>query len=538
MSRVNIERWTVLAFVGLYLLVFNRDLPHGDAMRIVAQIRADELLWNPNHLFSYPFGFYWYKILSGLGLPVSELGSFEIISGVSTLVSLYLFHKILVELSVKHAATRVLLVIALFASNKFLSQAVSQYFHMMMMPFLMAALLLAVRYFHKDHGPGSGTRLLVLIGVLTAIPTTIKFNSVFLPGLIGLAIAWKGTLSSWDWRGAFAVWMPAALVGFGCFFATYLLVGEQVGFVNWITSYEGNKSLGSEIMVRPEISSIMLASGRVGFHYLVSSVVETGQLSTLLRALLADETLQYNPSWSSIVLGALVSVVSIFFVILVSLKAVMRLGSSPFMRFLAAWMLAYLVFVFVWGTGGDAFWFQILPPLWLAAVMVFGLNRENYHGRRVVAMGLAVVALLIVNTIQTVWPVANSGHEEKLQEFNAIANQCDVLVTPGWDHLNWITLDNCTPDAKRFLLREMALSSEDSADHISQLRSIIDRELAQNARILMVRLYDRDTTAQPWYSLARQGWGRDRIQAVLDGLCTTPVGSVDGVVVRQLEYCR
>ena len=539
LSKVNLERSIILVFVGLYLVVFNRDLPHGDAMRIVAQIRADELLWNPNHLFSYPFGFYWYKALNGLGLPISELGSFEIISGVCTLVSLYLFHKILVELSVNQATTRVLLVVALFASNKFLSQAVSQYFHMLMMPFLMGALLMAVRYFFENKEYESRIYHLMAIGVLTAIPTTIKFNSVFLPGLIGFAIAWTGSFRSWDWRSAVAVWIPAALVGFVCFFSVYLSVGDEVGFVTWLTAYEGNKTLGSEIMVQLDPAGLAISGGRVMFHYLISAMVETGQLSTLLRALLADETIQYSPSWFSIALSAVVSIVSICFVTFVTVKALLRLSRSAFLRFLASWILAYLLFVFVWGTGGDAFWFQILPPLWIAAVLVFGLNQEvEEKGRQFVGMMIGVVALLIINTIQTVWPVAYSGHDKNLVAFNNIAGQCDLLVTPGWDHLNWITLDNCAPDAQRFLLREMALQHDDAADHIGRLRSIIDNELAQNGRIIVVRLYDLDTTAQPWYSLSRQGWARGRIQAELSGLCTTEVGRVDDVVVRQLDYCR
>src|SRR5688572_3201969 len=109
-NRTAAERITVVAFALLYVVLFNRTWPHGDAQRIVRQIESSELLWNPNHLLLEPIGYYFHALLSALGLTLDPLTSFEILSGIATLISLAIFHAALLRAGVASAATRLLCV--------------------------------------------------------------------------------------------------------------------------------------------------------------------------------------------------------------------------------------------------------------------------------------------------------------------------------------------------------------------------------------------------------------------------------------------
>ncbi len=136
----------LMVLVSAYLLAFSVAAPHGDAMRIVRQVDAGELRLNPNHLLIEPLGYYAHRVANSAGAGLSPLQVFAVISGVSTLVTMALCLFLLRGIGVTNWMARWSLLIGIFASSNFLSMAVSQYYFMAQMPFLVGAMYLLLNH--------------------------------------------------------------------------------------------------------------------------------------------------------------------------------------------------------------------------------------------------------------------------------------------------------------------------------------------------------------------------------------------------------
>ena len=165
----------------------------------------------------------------------SALGSFEIISAVTAIASLLIFHAMLLQVGVKSWRTRALAVAGLFASQGFLSMAISQYYFMVQMPFLLGVLYLGVRFMMKAQSGDDCALCLYGMGVLAAIAGTVMFNNVLLVIALGLSIGFmRYDGRSWNYSGATRLWGAAAVVGFPIFILGYMASGSSDGFVHWL----------------------------------------------------------------------------------------------------------------------------------------------------------------------------------------------------------------------------------------------------------------------------------------------------------------
>jgi len=81
---------------------------------------------------------------------------------------------------------------------------------------------------------------------------------------------------------------------------------------------------------------------------------------------------------------------------------------------------------------------------------------------------------------------------------------------------------------------DLALKPADDFAAMRALPARLEQHLATGRRVVVARLFDLDRTVRPWEQLARLRWPRKRIQALLDGFATQPIGEVDGVVFRTL----
>ena len=149
------EKAGIAVSAAAYMTIFNHTLPHGDALRIVSQIDASKLVWNPNHLLLDPLGYGVYRLASALGLDLTALDCFELLSATATIISLLLFHSVLIRAGVNARLPRLLGVAGLFATASFLALAGSQYFFMIQMPFLIGALYL---YLGVVNAGGAGAK--------------------------------------------------------------------------------------------------------------------------------------------------------------------------------------------------------------------------------------------------------------------------------------------------------------------------------------------------------------------------------------------
>ena len=538
-----------------YLLLFDRTVPHGDALRVVSQIQTGVLSWNPNHLFFDPLGYGWFLLLGKIGFDIAVLDSFEIISGLATIVSLLIFHAVLLAAGVRRRVLIFLAIFGLFASRSFLSLATNQYYFMVQMPFLLGALYLALRFLTSTDDDRTRNRYLYGIGALTAVAGTILFSNVLLVAALGIVVGFLhggGRIGEWRrWKLANAVrlWGAAALVGFPAYVMGYILSGSDAGFHNWLFSYQGESasSLTELYRVHWDLRSIAESLTRLGFNFFSASILESAGLGTYLRTLFFQETPEFVPEIFRVTLVVVLMPLVIGMVTLAMVWILRRLRSDAQAALAFAWIVPYLVFNFLWSVGGDHFWVQVVPVVWLAwcrsldgdSVILFRMPSGSswWHTWQTRLAVVVVPILLFINTFNSIIPVSGK-HDVSAARYHALLRDGDLEILPGWEVIGWLRTEYRRPNVERLQLMSMALLPVERDGNIRRLPEIVARHLASGRRVLVGRLYDRDHEVNPWYNLQRLGWPRARIQSLLASYCHDEVGRVEDVVYREIRNCR
>lgn len=543
------ERLTIIVSTAIYLIAFSRIVPHGDALRIVRQIHEQQLLWNPNHLIFDPLGYAWFELLGKLGFSLSVLDSFELLSGISAGLSLLLFHAILLRAGVRWWVVRLTAVAGLFASQGFLSMAISQYYFMVQMPFLLGTLYLALRFFQFEQEGKECHYCLYSMGALSAISGALMFNNVLLVGMLGLMVGFpRRRGSSWIYANSARLWGVAAAVGVPVFVLGYVLSGSNDNFFRWLLSYQGESasSLNELYGVVWNWKGAAESLARVGFNLFSANLIENAGLGTVIRAFLFWEPLEFIPEITKMVLAISLTPVISGLLLMLLYWGILHIKRDRVVQFAYVWMGSYIIFNFLWSSGGDLFWFQTLPILWLLLLMHLGATKElnaatdNYgQGRwKLWALFSIVPALLTVNTLSTVVPVSLIDIEARGKEYTSMLRDGDLVINPGWDGFGWLQPDPKKIRVEQLTLMDMALRAVDDELHIQKLPNIVQNHLNHGQRVVVVRLYDKDSGVNPWYGLSRLGWSRARIQQLLNRFCYREVGKVDDVVLREINLCQ
>ena len=545
------ERLGLLFFVGLYLTIFNVNVPHGDALRIARQIAASDLIWNPNHLLLDPFGYFWHNLLQALDLNISILGGFELISALSTLLSLYLFHKILLRLNVNNSQIRLLALLGLFASKNFLSMAVSQYFFMIQMPFLLSTVYFAIRFSQHTRQHIDDSKSLYAMGICMAIATAIEMNNLIPVIFLGLVLAFiPAPEKRLNVYNSLKFWSAAALVGFPIFIFGYLASAADSGFISWLMAYQGesNSSLDSYYGTQFNLISIVSSGASLLFHLFVGNFIETSGMGTVIKVMVLQQPLEFVPDTSKFILAGILMPVIGISLILLFIWSIRHARQIYIVKLILTWIIAYLVFNFFWPYTSDLFWFQLLPLIWLLLIIHLGVtqeysasphnNQKSVQQWKLVILSTTVACLLVLNTLHTIKPISMVDMENYSLKHQSMLQEHDMLIIPGWDNYKWMMNDNNSKSVNKLLLMNMALKDSNDPMHITRLQQLVTEHLDSGYRVIVGRVYQKDRESNPWYGLSDLGWPRSKIQMLLDGFCRRPLITIDDVAFHEIFMCN
>ena len=541
------ELGLVMVLVSVYLLAFSVAAPHGDAMRIVRQVDAGALRLNPNHLLIEPLGYYAHRVANMGGASLSPLQIFAVISGVSTLVTMALWLFLLRSIGVTNWMARWSLLIGIFASSKFLSMAVSQYYFMVQMPFLVGGMYLLLDYVGSTYRKGS---TLVWSGLLCGVAGTIEINNVILIGVLGVVLASISAESFKErLRRVLYMWIPAALVGLPVYLLGYFVSGGEASFVSWLASYEGKPESTLTAYYARGLSPMRVVTDAVAVVYnlLVGNILETASLGTVLRHVAFDGALEFNPDVPRIALSVIMMPLVLATMLAVLTKSATGAITSERVRLLVGWLVAYMAFNWYWGSHDDLFWVQTTPAVWVlmyywasgpSGTITKPVNYLHPPPRWVwPAAGAASALLLILNTYQVVVPQSAAYFERYRLEHARLLRDGDLEILPGWDSQKWMGLDSHDGrDISSLVLMNMATAPLGAA-HISQLSAAVEQHLTEGGRVVVARLFDLDHDPLPWYGIAAAGWPRSKIADLLAGYCHKPLATIGRVGFRVLERC-
>lgn len=552
-ARVAFERILITVLFAAYLVTFRQNVPHGDALRIVSQIESATLNWNPNHLLFDPIGYALYRLFEWAGVPITVLGAFELISGASTIASLWVFHVILCQIGVRGAIIRVLVVAALFSSAAFLAVAVSQYYFMVQMPFLLGAIHQYFSLQRRISGEPRVGRPEYAMGALLAIATTIMVSNIFLVfvGAVSVTAA-SSDQNGLNMRNAARLLMAAGAIGFPVFIAGYALSDSHADMFTWLLSYEGKEDGGLNAFygIKWTLPGILQGVSMVGFNLLIGSLVDSAGFGTVLSVWAFGYEFEFIPQWHRIILAMTALPVIVLMNCGVAFFTLRCFHREPAVSFLAGWIVALVTFNFFWNVGDEIFWFQIVPPVWLLLLAWQGKVGSEFISPRcvtagrlppttfAVALAVTVGLLLLVNTENSVAPGADREFEQKKSQHAALFRDGDMEVLPGWDRQKWFSIDKSGPAVERIVLMELALSGDYSDYGMASLPARVGKALQRGNRVIVARLYETDDDLMPWYALRALNWPRPRIKSLLGKFCVRRVTVINGIAFDELTSCE
>jgi len=550
-KNILIERLGIVLLCAIYLILFNVELPNGDAYRIVRQIQASDLQWNPNHLLLDPIGYAWYHLLEYLNFTLTALESFEIITFISTVASLLLFHMVLIEAGIKQQAIRLFAVAALFASKNFIFLAVTQYYFMVQMPILLGALLYGVRYLSINELSRRNKNYLYIIGVLLALATGIEVNSILITFLAGLVLGFEYVDKYiWNWTNTARVWLASAIVGFPLFFTGYFASGVDSDFFTWALTYAGadDSALKQLYGLQFSLHGLILSAVKLAYNLLFGNFIETAGLGLIIKSIVFGIPLDFKPEYFRIILALILMPIVAFLQIVVFVWAFLKVRNNEIFLFLFVWIVSYLIFSFLWDNSGSIFLFQTLPAIILLFVYFSTSNKPdsnlfdkylNRFRKKILLMIAAVVpALFILNTLSVVFPVAFVGMDEKAARHNDLLQNGDLEITTGWDKYQWMSGSEHSVKYTKLLLMNMVMKPVSDKEYIHKLPVIVKNHLLAGNRVIVARLYDFDSEPNPWNNFSRMGWTRENLQELLADFCNKKIEQIGDVVFREIYLCK
>jgi len=536
-------RWWEGIVAGLcaavYLWIMQAQTPNGDGRVYIRIVESGSIVWNPNHLLMAPIGLAWYCLLQAIGLDWSIFASLKALSGLATVATVVLVYR---AIPLRSSGLRALTVAAIFFSADFLSMAIAEEYFVVQMPVLAALLGLGMRVVQGDK-PSMEPRRLATMGVLAAVAAAISVNNALLAIALGPLVAYRPGDRDWHTVGRRLVqlWGPGIVVGVPILLGCYFVSGTDHGLLSWLTAYQGDPDGGGGALygIRWDPQGLIIGAARLVYGF-VNSLVVLGQLGAAAKSLLFGQPIEFHLD----IVGA--ASMALLFATIGSLAAgffwwAIRHGyRMPLVRFGLGWIGAYLLFNFIFSDISDQFWFQVLLPLWvLLAIFVSNRTAASSEGSRGLpwshgAFVVSVLLLSVGNTLSVAAPRAFNDTAAFSASFQTLLTDGDLLITTGWDDLSWV-VPRERSQVKRVLLMELAMQQYKDHHSLDDLPATVDAQLRQGGRVLLARVYDKDHEGRPWEQLTKLGWPRHRIQALFSSFDNRVVGTVGGVVIRQLE---
>jgi hypothetical protein len=530
-----VERLALLFVVAAYLWTFTPDHPNGDGWSYIRSIETGAFNWNPNHLYMQPAGLVFTKLVAAVGLGWSTFTSLKVLSALSAVTAVLLFHAALLAAGCGSAGTRLFGSLGLFFSAQFISLSLAEEFFSLQMPFLGAIFLAMVRWLDTRRIP-----LLVGVGVLLALVNLVQINSAPLAIFLGLYAAYEASRAE-RVRSLLAVWIPGIVVGVPMVLLPYLMSSRRQGLVAWLTSYQGQSDNSLGALYGIELTPIGVVKSAATLVYgFTMSLAGLGDLGTVAEAVATRKGLEFTPN-----LPLLVATGLLFLLLGVGILGLLwwwwtRGRRLPLGRFAMVWLVSYLVFNFLWVDTADQFWAPILPALWLGIVLWIDGGAERARGgapagwrRPALVLGVVAVLLATANTGTVALYRAFTNVDRNQAALLQLLRPNDLLITMGWDDIAWLTWDEGLP-YQRVTLMPLALKGRAQSEGMKRLPERIQTHLATGGRVLVARVFDRDREARPWEQMARLGWPRRRVVELLAPFSRQPLAEIGGVRLHTL----
>lgn len=428
--RTGPARWWDLAFVaavlGAYLALLP-GAPHLDGIRWADAIAAHRIDVNPNYLLMQPLVMWAFSVWESLGGSSDPVHFAKLFDALCGAVSLAVMAATLRALGVGMAVRWCCLLLTAFSAN-FLLLATSDHIKLVTAPFLFAGLHFAVLQAREPTPLRAAAT-----GVSLSLAVCTLVNAVVWGALLAPVI-WlvSGPDAARRLRHAALYCVAAGLPALAVVLAFHAADASGVPLLEWLTRYSADPEARGDGFQGVSL----LTLGRFAFAIL-KNFVHAPDLSAAAKAALSGVAPPPASAWAALNavaatvavagLGALVGALCVGFVRgrldPVDRRVLLVLGSMA---------AAFLLFGFAWNDSDEEFWFQITPPLALAAGLAVDRGTAPRWGMPALA---AVAGTLALNQLVSfAVPRAVYPYAENLAALRTDLSDCGYILydEPDW----------------------------------------------------------------------------------------------------------
>lgn len=508
----RLDAWLWFLLPALALLAIPIGFVSNDGLGHARSLAAGAWRLNPNHLLYEPLGAWWLDVLSRLGstrLPVDQL---KLLSAFTGALAAGLFRLgIAPRLTESRRAANVGTA-WLALSSAFLRLWVSDEFHMIQMPAVVAVAWAALRAVERP-----GLRRALALGAAVAL-SALAFVSNLVVGAALAAVLVARHVVRREWRRAFAsaggIGLGAALVALPPLLAAWSRAAG-VDFFAWLASYGGaGQQLprsGQAYGLVYSAAGFAEAAARAAYGA-ASALVDLTPIVAALR----DREIPMLPEVAG-ALAFLAAASALAYAAGIAWRDLRRGADHGPLLLVLAWLAGVLGFGFFWNNSDDQFYLQLAPIFGvLGAVLARAADHPpTRRGRRPAATFLVLgFAGLFWNLLDVTCRRILYPRQERMALLGAeVAGSC-LVVMPGFDEAE-LLLRLLHPGSPRVsTLTDLATIAP--ADHgLPALIADLERCLAAGERVVLIDVFDMPLDRAPWKFLRRLGYDHAQVEAAL-----------------------
>jgi len=543
-SPTLFEYASITVISAAYLFIFRTSLPIGDAHVFVGNLDRGIYIWNPNHLLTEPLSLLWWNFVKIIWPTLSALNSLKLLSGFATVLTLVFFYNLLIRLGYWTTSIRLAATFGLFASKNFMSMGLNEEIYMIQGPFIILSLTFAISWLYNPNK----WHYLVLTGVNLGICTLFLSSNVFVAVFLLILIFLHAQHNNIN-NTLFLCFIFIAsylLIILPTLSITYYIDTSSSSFFKWLTSYRGDDDnyTSSLYGLSHSIEGVLISISRLIYNFF-TNLIDANGLGTVLKSFIFSKELEFRPNYYAVVLSSILLFVTILMLLISIYKSYKLKKDNQFILVCYAWISGGLLFNFLWNDSSDQFWFQIIPSIWLFLLVVlrkdyllkqynsYNLNSKlNLINTYVI---LFVTALLFANTLSFATRYTFIDSEKNKIVLNSILNDGDLLITPGWDGITWLTPSEENNSIIYIRLMSIATNNSVTVHNFESLPEVITNTVSTGHDVYIARLYDLDSEAKPWDQLRKLGWPREKIIELLNTFSVKYICNIDDISFRKIS---
>jgi hypothetical protein len=525
----RLDALTWLLVPALALAVLPNGFLSADGLGQSLIFAAGRWHLNPNHLLFDPLAAGWITLWKLAGCDWHPADVLKVLSGISGAVALALFRLLVAP---RLAATRWLANQAtayVAFSSAFLRLWVADEVQMVQMPLVVLVAALAVRRIEEDR-----RGLSLLLGVAVGLAALCFVSNALLGVTLAAAISWRHLTRREPRRAAASVAAIAAGMTLAAglpLLAAWLPRVHAVGFVDWLTRYDGGASStrvtgAYGVVVSP--SGVLTALVRAAYGA-ASSLVDLTAPAAMLRD---RQPATLAALFPALAFAAAVAALATYGIAAWRGAPNGRAERSPVLLLALAWVSAILAFGVFWDNSDDQFYFQLAPIFGAIAASVPAARRRRSATRLGMVLGAAALLWNVVDvaTHRLLYPRA----ERVALIEREVAGAC-LVVLPGFDEAQLLlSLSLPARRVPRLSIVDLALA-EPSATGLPRLTKRIDACLARRGHVVLLDVFATPQLRSPWKYLLRLGYERRAVEAALAAIAgETPTRRSGPFTVREI----